>query len=830
MPRRPLFMFTVALAVIAVGATQAAQSPQIPIAGSAIPQFVNQLPLLSAVGGPIQTVVGNQPLTIHLCEFKANVLPPGAVPGYTGTWVWGYLAETGGQTTCPGLVDWYDDGSLNGTSGPLETYTGPVILNQRATAITPNPTTITWVNDLGTTDTTNVLAYKYSTDQTLHWADPGGSEENMCNHMAMFPTFQSECSLNYGEDSLNLGTFTAAPIPAAVHLHGGEVPPELDGGPDSWFLSEAAPGYKMQGHGYYTKSPGVDAANTAVYAYANTQEASPIWFHDHVLGATRLNVYAGLAGGYLIADPDMTLPAGLWAYGLSRTTGNDPTVPLVIQDRMFDTTGQLFFPADSAAGNFLWTTNPEHPYWVPEFVGDTILINGKAWPFFNVEPKRYRFLFLNGSNARTYEMNVVDPAGGPAPDFYVIATDGGYLDAPGMVKKLTMMPGERYEVILDFSVAAPGANLVIKNTAKTPFPAGAAPQGATLGRVMQLRVGACTSGQCGAADTSFNPAAAGAIIRATGQKLVSLPGAPGGPAVVTAVGATQNVQKTRALSLNEVMGMPQNAIDPVTGLLTAYPGGPLEILVNNTKWNGDRINDVANGHYTFESRGDFTGITVGGITTYYSELPQEGDTEIWEIVNLTADAHPIHLHLVQFQLISRQGFDVKAYNAVYNAAFPGGGWDPMLGAACAAGAFCPGFGPPMDYRAANNPLSGGKDGGNPDVAAIGKNGKPLYLSGKPAPPAANEAGWKDTVIVYPGQVTRIAVRWAPTDLPVQTTPNLASLYFPFDPSGDSFGHGYVWHCHIIDHEDNEMMRPDVVQLNPLAPTPALRSLVKGTDY
>jgi FtsP/CotA-like multicopper oxidase with cupredoxin domain len=254
--------------------------------------------------------------------------------------------------------------------------------------------------------------------------------------------------------------------------------------------------------------------------------------------------------------------------------------------------------------------------------------------------------------------------------------------------------------------------------------------------------------------------------------------------------------KTRQLTLNEVMGMPQVVTDPVTGLNTTYPGGPMEILVNNTKWSGDspRVYD------------DFTPITVGGITTMYSELPQEGTTEVWEIVNLTADAHPIHLHLVQFQLVNRQAFASGQYNAAYNAAFP-------------TGLYQPGFGPPQDYRAANNPQSGGKDGGNPDV-------KP-YLQGKIMPPAAYEAGWKDTVIAYPGQVTRIAVRWAPTYLATNLDPN--ELYFPFDPSGGN-QHGYVWHCHIIDHEDNEMMRPDLVTLNTFAPAPGLRPLVKGTDY
>ena len=225
-------------------------------------------------------------------------------------------------------------------------------------------------------------------------------------------------------------------------------------------------------------------------------------------------------------------------------------------------------------------------------------------------------------------------------------------------------------------------------------------------------------------------------------------------------------------------------------------GGPLEILVNNTKWSGESDRPY----------GDFTPVEVGGITTYYSELPQEGQTEIWEIVNTTADAHPIHLHLVQFQLINRQAYDVPKFMAAYGAAFPGG-------------AFAAGFGPPKDYRAANNPLSGGKDGGNPDVTP--------YLKDHAQAPNAYEAGWKDTIITYPGQVTRLAVRWAPTSL--GTNLETPELYFPFDPSGGGLN-GYVWHCHIIDHEDNEMMRPDLVQLNPFAPAPGLRDLLKGVDY
>jgi spore coat protein A len=796
MRKRHFLMTLVGLLTLVTMAlpAQAAQSPQLPLPGSAIPQFVQPLPLLTVAGGTMQTVSGDTglPLTVRMCEFKANVLPAGTVPGYAGTWVWGYLNDPNGTSTCADLIDLYDDGVTNGSAGPLDTYLGPVVLARRGT-----PTEIKWVNDLGSTATTNVLAYKYSTDLTLHWADPlmVGGMHNMCNHMSMYPAFGSECAQNYD-----------GPVPAAVHLHGGEVPAELDGGPDAWYTSDGS----AVGAGFYSKGwDGATPQNYAIYRYPNNQEAAPIWFHDHTLGVTRLNVFSGLAGGYLIRDDALVLPAGLGPYGLDRGTnaGDEVTVPLIIQDRRFDANGELFFPADSAGG-LLWSPNPEHPYWVPEFEGDTILVNGKAWPFFSVEPKRYRFLFLNGSNARTYEMSL----GGLS--MWVIATDGGYLDAPVSVKKLTMMPGERYEVIIDFAGVAPGTNLLLKNTAKTPFPAGVAPQGSTTGRVMQFNVGACTSGECGPADTSFNPAVRGAIIRQAApvdQRIVRLAGAP--------------VQLTRQLTLNEVMGMPQTVVDPVTGLLTTYPGGPLEILVNNTKWSGERITGVdQSGMYTFEPLPGSTPDTNGN---YLTELPQEGNTEVWEIVNLTADAHPIHLHLVQFQLINRQAFSLSGYLRAYNTAFPGGGYDPMTGQPYPAGVYIPGFGPPLPVDG-SDPRSGGKFGGNPDVGAL-KNGKPIYLQGKPLAPNANEAGWKDTVIAYPGQVTRITVRWAPTDLPKATLP--ANAFYPFDPSGDYssqqvFNYGYVWHCHIIDHEDNEMMRPDAVYPN----LSAARSYLKGIDY
>ena len=678
---------------------------QTPLAGSSIPQFVDPLPSLDVI------LAGASPIELRMTEFKAQVLPNGSPK----TWVWGYLQP--GQSA-------------------RSTYLGPVIVAERGT-----PTEIKWVNDLGDTSHTRVKAWSDSTDQTMHWADPLNGEANACAESVEPhnpPT--GACALHY-----------AGPIPGTPHLHGGEVPALIDGGPDSWFTSDG----RHVGPAYYSED-GTAAKNYAIYRYPNVQEAAPIWFHDHTLGLTRLSVYAGLAGGYLITDPGDPPPANL-----------PLPMPLIIQDRMFDTDGQLFFPAGAP-----FTPNPEHPFWVPEFIGDTIAVNGKVWPYLEVEPKRYRFLFLDGSNARGYELFLTNPASKTmGPSIWQIGTDGGYLDRPvkidpnapkGALQRLLILPGERADVIVDFAGLAPGTRLLLRNIAKAPYPGGEAPQGSTTGRVMQFRVVPSTG-----PDTTYDPASH-APLRKPMVRLVD-------PAAGT-LASDVAVQKTRQLTLNEVIGEPSE-VGGVT-----YEGGPLEILVNNTDLPGT-------------DRPDFTPITVGGLTTYYSELPHEGETEVWEVVNLTADAHPIHLHLVQFQLMNRQAFDVAKYDTTYAAAFVGG-------------VYRPGFGPPLDYYAGNARALGG----NPDVVP--------FLKGPLKPPAPNEAGWKDTVVMYPGQVTRIAVRWAPTDLPADTDPADAS--YPFDPDG---GHGYVWHCHIIDHEDNEMMRPTSVQANE-----ADRTYVQGVDY
>lgn len=750
---------------------------QVPLAGSDIPQFVEPLPGLDIAGGSIATLTGNQPLAIRMCEFWADVLPRGTLARgeQPRTRVWGYVEGN----ACP----------ANRTDSPaLDTYTGPVIISQRsrpATAPQP-PTTVAWVNELGTTDTTQVLAYKQSVDQTLHWAAPA-TDNPHCNAHGT-PAPDSACARNY-----------AGPIPAVVHLHGGEVPPFIDGGPDAWFLSQAAKGYKTHGPSYYSMVDGPD--NQAVYAYPNTQEAAPLWFHDHTLGATSLNVYAGLAGGYLIVDPELTLPPGLTATGLSGANAETETtlIPLVIQDRAFDSNGQLFYPADSHGG-MQSSPNPQHPYWVPEFFGDTNLVNGKVWPYLDVEPRRYRFLLINGALARAYELSFATDEGGAAgPSLWVIGTEEGYLDAPVEIdaargQKLLMMPGERYDVIVDFSDVEPGTRLLLENTANAPYPDGDAPTAETIARVLQVRVGPCDSGACGADDPGYDPAR-GTPLLSAGDSVVHYTDPATGTLLPDA-----SIQNTRQLTLNEVIAPASTATNPATGMQdTSFPGGPLGLLLNNTTWDGEAPRPYR----------DFTPISFGGKTLGYSELMREGDAEVWEIVNMTADAHPIHTHLVDMQIINRQSFDADGYATGYAATFPAAEW---RGRSYAGGEYVPGFGPPLDY-ATGNPRA---LGGNPDITP--------FLTGALQPPAPEEAGWKDTITAPPSQVTRVVVRFGPSDAPLDA-PAEARVY-PFDPSGNA---GYVWHCHITPHEDNEMMRPFALTPNPAVPVDQ-RPLQQGRDY
>ncbi len=649
--------------VAPLGARDVALASAEPLDPQTIGRFVEPLPMPLRV--PVAGTTPAAPLELTLNEFQQPLLPNSfyaalPAPWNAGAYLWCYKA-----------------------AGWPQTFPGPTL-----EARVGVPASIRYVNNLvGPGGGPPVLQEFIKVDQTLHWADPLGVHGSMEEYRG--------------------------PVPAVTHLHGGEVPSAFDGGPDAWWT----PGLAHRGHGFVTDT----------YTYPNAQEATTLWYHDHALGATRLNVYAGLAGFYLLRDPGRepaNLPGGA-VDPVADRYGNSYEREVVIQDRMFDTNGQLYWPDDGI--------NPEvHPFWVPEFFGDVIVVNGKSWPYLEVEPRRYRFRLLNGSNARFYDLRFSrEPSGTAGPGFWQIGSDGGLLDHPVLLRDpaakvpalLVMAPGERCDVIVDFSAFA-GQTLTLRNNAKAPFPNGDSPSPQATGMIMQVRVGAAVTG---GVDASLSPTARTALRVQPIER----------PALVPV---------TRALTLNENMG----------------PGGPLEVLVNNTMW------DMA-----------------------ATETQTVGATEVWEIINLTADTHPIHLHLVQFQLLNRQAFNTKRYARAYGM--------PM-----------PGMGAPLPYSPAT-PATGGKLGGNPDITP--------YLLGRPAPPDGNETGWKDTFRMNPGEVTRVLVRVAPQDAdarvggPVAAGMNL----YPFDPtaglgtSDDGFGYpggpGYVWHCHIVDHEDNEMMRP-----------------------
>lgn len=456
----------------------------------------------------------------------------------------------------------------------------------------------------------------------------------------------------------------------AVHLHGGFVPPQFDGHPDSWFGPDGS-----QGMAY--SSPLGAPANGARYWYPNLQGPCLLWYHDHSMYQTRLNPFAGQAAGYVIIDGDDTVAPGLGGLNVPKFPYD---VPLVIQDRTFFDDGSMFYPTDSGK-----EAGYPHTVWQPEYFGDTPVVNGKAYPVLEVEPRRYRLRFLNGSQARVYELSLHDqpPGGKGILSMWLIGTEQGLLPHPVKMTKIVVAGAERADVIVDFTGLA-GRNIMLKNTAKAPYPNGTA---LGLPQIMLIRVTKPLSSE----DTTTPP-----------QNLV-LPAFQG-------ILPVPDGTPTRDWVLKETF-------DPLTQ-------EPQEVKVNGL-WFDDPIED----------------------------FPTEGSTEIWNYVNLTEDAHPMHPHLIKFQVVGRVPFDVERYTE---------DWLEWI-----------------------------DDGRNPATKPQALD----YATGTLQAPAPDEIGWKDTVKASVGMITQIAATF---DVP------------PASETGMSGGYEYVHHCHILEHEENEMMRPYAV--------------------
>lgn len=381
-------------------------------------------------------------------------------------------------------------------------------------------------------------------------------------------------------------------VRAITHVHGARVPAASDGYPEDGYAS----------------------GRSALYHYPSRQDAATLWYHDHAMGITRLNVYAGLVGAFIVRDAEelaFSLPSGAY------------DIPLILCDRLIAQDGQLYYPVSD---------DPSAP-WVMQCLGNLVLCNGKIFPYLEVEPRRYRFRLINVANTSFFDLSLSHDQ-----PFQQIASDQGLLPAPLARARIELYPAERADVVVDFSGLA-GQSVQLRHQG----------QG-----IVEFRV----QGQ-GRPDTSVLPSTLRKVPRID-------------PATAT---------RARILTLNEIDDANGNA---------------MMMLLDGKHW-----------------------------TDPITENPRQNSIETWSFVNLTGDAHPIHLHLVRFQIVDRRPFDLFAWNA---------------------------------HRT-------------------------LTFTGPAQPPEPHEWGWKDTVRADPGMVTRIAMR------------------FDGEPGR------YVWHCHFLEHEDNEMMRP-----------------------
>jgi len=647
-----VLMLVSTLAVYYFATSYAVQPAPVFLDPKTIPKYVNQL-VVPPVYKP--DTVNPETYTVTMGTSRQQILPTGTVlaVGADGkTNVWGYQGNAIARGATLGVPD--------GTSLPNFKFSPSATFE----ATKGSPTIVKWINNIN-------VPQPFAVDPTLKWANPTGLFPPADAVPGPFPPFPP------GWDGIQTTLNAQAPVALVPHLHGAEVASQYDGGPEHWWTSTG-----IHGPNYNTYT--ATDSNAAIYYYNNAQEPNTLWYHDHALGMTRINVMSGLAGFYLLRDPLNSFDQYLtttFQYGVAE-------IPIAIQDRTFQTNGELWFPNVGI--------NPTiHPYWFPEFFGNTIMVNGRVWPNLDVTPGWYRFRLLDGSNARFYTLGFDNKM-----PFTVIGEDGGFLQAPATVTSITIAPGERADILVQFTAAMLNSKIILTNSAKAPFPNGAAVDPQTTAQIMQFTV---------------KPTGTAVTQGVATAPVFPVPLNPTLPGVVFPTLSRTPTTKIRYITLKEIMGA----------------AGPVMVTINGQYYDG----------------------TV-------TETPKNGIVEEWVIINLTPDAHPIHTHLATFQLVSRQAFQAAKYTKDWLNLNALGGPPP--------------FRPRTYIPIELSPTA--------------------YLQGKTVTPTPTEMGWKDTIQMNPGEVTTIRIRFTQQD----------GTAYPFDPS---LGPGYVWHCHIIDHEDNEMMRP-----------------------
>jgi len=733
-----------------------------------IPKYVTPL-----VIPPVMNDTGTtHDYNIAVRQFQQQILPGGIwntingrADAFPPTTVWSYgpAADPKPDSTALG-------GGVGIAPAPNSQFNYPAYTVENTVNTT---TTVDWINDLvvdpaacaasatpATDPACNYLSHLLPIDRTLHWANP---EQLPC----LDPIKTKDCRPDPANGAILQQPYLG-PVPIITHVHGAHVGPESDGYPEAWYLPNAnniPVGYATQGTLVNQYNiPTNNAPGVASFSYPNTQPSTTLWYHDHALGMTRNNVYAGPAGFWLVRESGGgetglvagTLPGPAPVAGEDLATTNLPAslggsrekyreIPIVIQDRSFNADGSLFYPGDRAffegiavnqlkiplIGDKKYPSDIA-PIWNPEAFFNTMVVNGVAWPNLDVEPDLYRFRLLDGCNSRFLNLSLraLDAAGvdlGEVPMYQigaeqslmpnVVKVETGFRTvlpgngtvpaaspAPAPEHALLMGLAERADVLVDFSSLPAGTTQVRMINTAPDAPFGGFPDipadPTTTGQVMQF--------------TLVPDTPAGEGFTAPQDLVLSLPD-PTDPAN----GPVFPGARDQALLEEE----------SILVCATIKPNGTVEYDKKSTP-------DPLNPGTCLDKKGALAasvpfapkaavlgtnGASGGSVTLWSDPLatnPALNSTETWELWNWTVDGHPIHMHLVKFKVVNREAFD------------------PLTGA----------------------------------------------LSGTANPPEPTEAGWKDTVIAYPGEVTR-----------VNATFDIEGLY--------------VWHCHIVEHEDNEMMVP-----------------------
>lgn len=573
----------------------------------------------------------------------------------------------------------------------------------------------------------------------------------------------------------------------ALHIHGGLVHWDSDGGPFAWFSNKNNPGGFVHGSSFLNGASGY-----AIHDYYNDQSARQVWYHDHAYGLTRLNAYAGLASAYLITDD---AESGLINAGILPSVPGYPLgIPLIIQDKTFfdpdtdpaypvttATKGSLWYPhiyESPATGQDLpgqtlnpldcgntgrWDSNTGTPppiSLVAEFFADIALVNGAPYPNLNVAPRRYRFRILNGSNSRFYNLQLyvknatpdgitlaqyqddVDNNGNPllaptnpvGPRMIQIGTEGGFLPAPVV---LTSKPIGYFRSPLTNDPNDGNANRYTL----------------LLGPGERADVIIDFRGFAGRKIILYSDAPSpfpGGDIRND-----YYPGRPdmtcigGAPAAVPGYGPDTRVLMQFTVSNNGAVSelnfnATVNALNQA--LPIAYAASQPGTLSDPQPAKVKTLNE------DFDSYGRLAQ-TLGAPTptdvlASPTETAHQGEVQTWQIYNLTGDVHPMHFHLVNVHIIKREAYQ----------------FDPSTGLPIL-------------------PLS--------------------PIPGTARGPDANEKGWKETVRMNPGEVITVRMKF---DLPPGNplpSPRLQASY-------GIKGAEYVWHCHILEHEEHDMMHSLVV--------------------